>query len=302
MFDIVGKNKWIWFVISGIVIIPGIIGLILWGLNLGIDFKGGTLLEINFPSIENVEQTKINEILVANGIENAQISKSGVQNFLIRLKPIEHEVQQKIMAEISQKIGEVKEVRLETVGPTISRDLARKAFISVILASLGIVIYLAWAFRRVPRPVTSWRFGVCAVAALIHDVLVVTGIFSILGHFFKVEIDSMFVTALLTIIGFSVHDTIVVFDRIRENLKTRYGESFANIANHSVYQTLGRSLNTSLTVIFTLLALFLFGGATIKYFALALLIGIIAGTYSSIFNATPLLVLWQEIIIKKKVK
>jgi len=302
MFDIVGKNKWIWFVISGIVIIPGIIGLILWGLNLGIDFKGGTLLEINFPSIENVEQTKINEILVANGIENAQISKSGVQNFLIRLKPIEHEVQQKIMAEISQKIGEVKEVRLETVGPTISRDLTRKAFISVILASLGIVIYLAWAFRRVPRPVTSWRFGVCAVAALIHDVLVVTGIFSILGHFFKVEIDSMFVTALLTIIGFSVHDTIVVFDRIRENLKTRYGESFANIANHSVYQTLGRSLNTSLTVIFTLLALFLFGGATIKYFALALLIGIIAGTYSSIFNATPLLVLWQEIIIKKKVK
>ena len=301
MFDIVGK-KWIWFLISGIVIIPGIIGLSLWGLNLSIDFKGGTLLEINFPNSENIDQAKVSGVLTENKIEDIQISKSGDKSFLIRSKPIDNEVYKNVMKELGEKIGEVKEVRLETVGPTISADLTQKAFLSVILASFGIILFLAWAFRKVPRPVTSWRFGICAVIALIHDVLVVTGIFAILGHFYKIEVDSMFVTALLTVIGFSVHDTIVVFDRIRENLKTHYGESFAAVANHSIIQTFNRSLNTSLTVLFTLLALYLFGGTTIKHFTLALLFGVLTGTYSSIFNATPLLVLWQEIVTKKKTK
>jgi preprotein translocase subunit SecF len=164
----------------------------------------------------------------------------------------------------------------------------------LILVSLGIVFYIAYAFRKVARPITSWQFGVAAIIALVHDLLIVLGIFSLLGHFHGVEIDSLFVTAMLTVLGFSIHDTIVVFDRVRENLKIYAGQSIEFVVNHSITQTLVRSLNTSLTVLFVLLALLLFGGETIRYFVLALFIGIIAGTYSSIFVAAPILVLWQQ--------
>jgi preprotein translocase subunit SecF len=161
-------------------------------------------------------------------------------------------------------------------------------------------LYIAFAFREVPKPANSWRFGICAIIALLHDVLVVVGVFSILGHFFNVEVDSLFVTALLTVIGFSVHDTIVVFDRIRENLKKNLTHSFEETVNNSILQTLGRSLNTSLTVILVLLALLLFGGESTKWFIVALLVGVVSGTYSSIFNAAPLLVLWNELSQKRR--
>lgn len=183
---------------------------------------------------------------------------------------------------------------MENVGPVIGKELAEKALWALGLSLVVIVLYIAWAFRQVPRPASSWRFGVCAVVALVHDVLVVVGIFSLLGHFYQVEIDTLFVTALLTIIGFSVHDTIVVFDRIRENLKKMTGIPFAGVVNASILQTLTRSINTSVTVVFVLLALLLLGGTTLKWFVAALLIGIVSGTYSSIFNASPLLVIWQE--------
>lgn len=176
----------------------------------------------------------------------------------------------------------------------IGRELSQKALIALLLASLAIVVYIAFSFRRIPKPASSWRFGIAAVVALIHDVLVVVGIFAILGRFLNVEVDTLFITALLTIIGFSVHDTIVVFDRIRENLLKNMGKRFIDVANLSVVQTLGRSLNTSLTVVFVLIALLLFGGETIRWFVVALLVGIISGTYSSIFNATALLVWWEE--------
>lgn len=166
----------------------------------------------------------------------------------------------------------------------------------MIVASLLIVVYITWSFRSVPKPTSSFRFGVSAIIALIHDVLVLLGLFSIFGHFFGVEIDSLFVTAVLTVIGFSVHDTIVVFDRIRENLKRVGGENFGEVVNDSILQTLDRSLNTSLTVVLVLSALLIFGGETIRWFVLALLIGVISGTYSSIFNASPLLVVWQDLI------
>lgn len=206
------------------------------------------------------------------------------------------------VTELSKKFKDAKETQFETIGPAIGEETTANAIKAVIFASILIILYITWSFRSVPKPASSLRFGVCAIIALIHDILVVVGIFAILGRFFSVEVDSLFVTALLTVIGFSVHDTIVVFDRIRENLKRMAGVPFSQIVNESILQTLDRSLNTSLTVILVLFALLLFGGETIRWFVVALLIGIISGTYSSIFNASPLLVLWHELAEKRKKK
>jgi preprotein translocase subunit SecF len=185
----------------------------------------------------------------------------------------------------------VTEDRFETVGPAVSAETTRNALYATGLAALAILGYLTFAFRQVPKP---WRYGACAVIALLHDALLVLGLWAIFGRFFGLEVDSLFVTAVLTVIGFSVHDTIVVFDRIRENVHRFHGESFARIANFSVNQTLDRSINTGLATIFTLTALLLMGGGTIRNFVLVLLIGIVSGTYSSIFNATCLLVVWEN--------
>lgn len=282
-----GMKKW-WFIISGIIIIPGIISLCVWGLKLGIDFRGGTIIEI---------QTKLTNEEIKNKLNDFSVSTiaTGQGTMMIKMK----EINQKTHDEILTKLPESREVRFETVGPTVSKDLTKKAIYAVILASIAIIFYIAFAFRKVPKPASSWRFGVCAVTALIHDLLVVIGIWSILGHFFGYEVDSLFITALLTIMGFSVHDTIVVFDRIRENLKRFPSLDFEDNVNNSVVQTLGRSLTTSLTVILVLLSLYLLGGDSTKQFVLALLIGITIGTYSSIFNASPLLIVWQNYSTRK---
>ena len=227
-------------------------------------------------------------------IEVSSVIESGPGSYIIKAK---HAKEEKILAvkeNLGKDFGKVEIMRVESVGPTIGGETTKNAFIAVALAAVMIVIYLAIAFYKVPKPASSWRFGITAVVALLHDVLVVVGLFSILGHFLGVEVDVLFVTALLTVIGFSVHDTIVVFDRIRENLTKHMGKKFIDVANLSVIQTLGRSLNTSLTVVFVLLALLLFGGESIKWFVTALLIGVVSGTYSSIFNATALLVWWEE--------
>ncbi len=297
MLDIIGK-KWFYFLISALIIIPGLVSLFLFGLRFSIDFTGGTLWEFKVNSGSNKE-TKANPDFIRNvitqkGVEVGSIQISGEQTYLIRSKQISREKDEEIKRELSQELGEIEELRMENVGPVIGKELAEKALWALGLSLVVIVLYIAWAFRQVPRPASSWRFGVCAVVALVHDVLVVVGIFSLLGHFYQVEIDTLFVTALLTIIGFSVHDTIVVFDRIRENLKKMTGIPFAGVVNASILQTLTRSINTSVTVVFVLLALLLLGGTTLKWFVAALLIGIVSGTYSSIFNASPLLVIWQE--------
>jgi preprotein translocase subunit SecF len=195
---------------------------------------------------------------------------------------------------LTDNYGNVEERRIENVGPTIGKELQNKALIALAATIVTIVIYIAYSFRKVPKPASSWRFGIAVIVSLIHDAILVIGAFAILGKFFGAEVDTLFVTALLTVIGFSVHDTIVVFDRIRENLLKNINKSFNEVANISIVQTLGRSLNTSLTVIFVLIALLLFGGETIKWFVIALLIGFISGTYSSIFNATALLTWWEE--------
>lgn len=291
MIDLMGK-KWWFFILSGIIILPGIISLGLYGLNLGVDFTGGALLEYKFENA--VDKENIRREFLGAGIEVSNIVESGEASYIVKTKPIN---EQKIIAvkkSLSEKLGQVEELRVENVGPTIGVETTRNAFVSLALASVMIVIYLALAFRKVPKPTSPWRFGVTAVVALLHDVLLLVGLFSILGHFLKVEVDVLFVTAALTVVGFSVHDTIVVFDRIRENLPKHLSKNFSEVANISVTQTIARSLNTSLTVVFVLLALLLFGGETLRWFVVALLAGIISGTYSSIFNATALLALWEE--------
>ncbi|HLD27489.1 MAG TPA: protein translocase subunit SecF, partial [Patescibacteria group bacterium] len=187
------------------------------------------------------------------------------------------------------------ELRFDSIGPTIGNELKRKSFYAIIVVLLAIILYIAYAFRKVSKPVESYKYGAAAIIALIHDLLIIIGVFAVLGHFLNVQIDSYFVTALLTILGFSVHDTIVTFDRTRENLKRHQDKTFEEVVNLSVNETIIRSLNTSLTTVFVLLAIFLFGGETIRYFVLALALGLIVGTYSSIFLASPLLMIWYRL-------
>lgn len=288
------------FAVSGIILLFGIVSLSLYGLNLGIDFKGGTVTELQFKDSPSV--AKVRDILAQEQIKNVNIQTAGNNGLIIKTESIEKAKHDEILSKITTDVGSFEEKRFESIGPTIGKELTRSAILQLILVSLGIVLYLAYAFRKVPRPLTSWQFGLTAVIALFHDLLVVLGIFSILGHFKGVEIDSLFVTAMLTVLGFSVHDTIVVFDRIRENLRRDAGQSIEQIVNHSISQTIVRSLNTSLSVLFVLLAMLLFGGESIRYFVFALFIGIIAGTYSSIFVASPLLVIWQKWRSKGKAK
>jgi preprotein translocase subunit SecF len=300
MYDLIGKKK-IFFIFSGLIIIPGVLSLIFWGFKPAIDFTGGTLVE--FTILKNDTKTTNNEIknTINNaGIDTGSIQESGKNTYLIRSKPLDKDQNKKLQDELNKKYGEVSIIRSETVGPTVGKETELNAIKAVVIASVAIVLYVAWAFRKIPKPYTSYKFGICAVIALLHDILVILGLFSILGHFFNVEVDSLLITALLTIMGFSVHDTIVVFDRIRENLYRMAGEPFSKVVNESILQTMARSMSTSLTVLFTLLALFLFGGESIKWFVVALLIGITSGTYSSVFNAAPLLVLWEEREIKRK--
>lgn len=291
------KYKNYFFLFSLIVLIPGLLALYIWGLKLGVDFSGGTLWEVRFTKV--VTSQEIKQTLEENNIEVSQSANTSTNSVLLRLGETNEEKLKETREKLEAKYEKTEDIRLETVGPTISKELTQKAVLAVGVSILAILSFITWSFRKVPKPASSLAFGLCTIIALVHDVLVVVGIFSILGHFLNIEVDSLFITALLTVIGFSVHDTIVVFDRIRENLIKHSDFDFDEVVNHSLLQTLGRSLNTSLTAILVLVALFLFGGESIKTFVLALLIGIISGTYSSIFNAAPLLTVWHKYFQKK---
>ncbi len=291
------KYKKFYFLISLLILIPGILAITFWHLRLGIDFTGGTV--VNFALEKSVDTSQVREKVLSLGYPLESIQSIGSNEILLRLKPQTQEEINSLKNSLSKDYGKITEQSLETVGPTISGEITQNAIKSVVFACIAIVLYIIWAFRQVPKPTTSVSFGVAVVIALFHDLLVVIGVFAILGHFFGAEIDTLFVTALLTVLGFSVHDTIVVFDRIRENLKKHASLSFEEVVNRSLTQTLGRSLSTSLTVLFVLIALVLFSGGSIKWFAVALLVGIISGTYSSIFNAAPILVVWNERFINK---
>jgi len=291
MIDIIGKRN-IFLGLSGFVIGLGIIFVSIFGLQLGIDFKGGSLIEVSLA--KNVPLEELRKSLDDLGIKDLSVQSTSANSFLIKSAPLDQALHQKLLSKLENNFGQVEEKRYESIGPSVGQDLQKRSLIALALTSLLIVLYLAWAFRKVSRPVASWKYGVCAVLALIHDLLVTIGLFSIASRFFDWQIDTFFVTALLTILGFSVHDTIVVFDRLRENLKSHFELDFEKLVNFSINQVLVRSLITSFTIMITLLALFFLGGATLKSFTFALIIGMFAGTYSSIFIASPLLVIWQD--------
>ncbi len=286
------KYKWLYFLLSALVLVPGIYSLLVWGLKPSIDFTGGTLLEYQFN-----RQVPLETLRAAVGKQNISLSSiqaSGKTSYLLRLKSLTDSQEETLRKAIGQEVGEVPvQIRFETVGPILGAELLQKTFVAAILAILGILSYVAYAFKNI-------KFGVSAVLALFHDVLVVIGIFSLLGHFQGVEVDTLFVTAVLTTMSFSVHDTIVVFDRIRETLRRNPGFDFEELADKAMMETMGRSLNNSLTIVFMLLALLLLGGTTIRFFILALLIGTVSGTYSSPFVATPILVVWNKLEEKRK--
>jgi len=275
----------VWFFVSSmLIIIPGLIFILMGGLKFGIDFTGGALLEYKFEKQINVNDLKTFGSAV----------QSGDNTYILRTPSVSHDDLQKLKTQIQDKLGKFEVRREENVGPTIGKELEQKALIALVVSWVMIILYITFAFRKVPKPTSSFRFGVAAIAALIHDVLLLVGVFAMLGYFLHIEIDTLFVTALLTVVGFSVHDTIVVFDRIRENLPKHLSKKFETVVDISITQTLVRSLSTSLTVVFVLIALLLFGGVTIKWFVVALLVGIISGTYSSIFNAAAILSFWEE--------
>lgn len=295
-FNIIAHRRR-WYTLSLVILIPCTIALIVFGLRLGIDFTGGSVIEVQGQT----NRETLLQIASNSGLEDPIISPSG-ENILIRYRlPEESQAELQKQFEGGLQGAGLTIVSFNQVGPSVSSDLAKNALISIGLMSLAIIIYMTFVFRKVPSGVSALSFGVTAIQALLHDALFVLGVFAILGEFAGVEVDTYIVTAILTVIGFSVHDTIVVFDRIRENLGKTDGR-FEDVVNNSLGETLVRSLNTSLVVILVLFALFLFGGESTKYFVLALLLGMISGTYSSIFVASPLLVTWHNLAEKRRNK
>ncbi|MBI4919983.1 protein translocase subunit SecF [Candidatus Azambacteria bacterium] len=298
MLNIIGKSK-IYYAISGIFIVASIAALSLWGLQFGIDFKGGSILEIVYPNRNRPEINKITDLLKPLNLSDLKVSPVGDDSVDFRFRETDEATHQAIINSLNSSGGNIEEKRFSSIGPTIGNELKQKAIKAIIIVLLGISLYIAWAFRKVSRPLSSWRYGAATLAALFHDLIIPLGLFSYLGHFYGIEIGGDFIVALLVILGFSVHDTIVVFDRIRENLKRYASLDFDSLVNRSVNETLVRSINTSLTVLLTLSALYIFGGESLKYFILALMVGIFSGTYSSIFIASPLLASWFKMLSKK---
>jgi len=287
------KYRKVWFILSIILVICSVASLALFKLRFGIDFTGGSLMELQFAGQAPPAQ-EARQVLEKDGLTDFVVQPVGDDGLLMRLPHMDETGHQKILSAYKEKFGDAKELRFESIGPSVGDDLRKNALWSLTLVLLGICSYIAFAFRKVSKPVASWKYGlITLIPAIFHDVLLPLGVFAILGHFLLVEINSAFIAAILTVLGFSVHDTIVVFDRIRENLLKTSG-TFEEIVERSVNETLARSINTSLTVFFPLLTIFLFGGETLKWFSLALIIGLIAGTYSSIFLCAPLLVVFQK--------
>ena len=284
---IIGARK-ISYWASGVLVLASFLAVAVWGLKLGIDFTGGTLMEVEYKTVRP-----------ALDLPGITAQPAGERGLILRMPAVSEAEHQTLLNEL-RRYGDLDEKQFTSIGPTIGRELKRNSLYAIILVMLMIAFYITWAFREVSRPVESWKYGAAALVALIHDISIPVGFFALLGHFYGVTVDTLFVTALLTILGFSVHDTIVVFDRIRENLKKLGGrEQFENVVEMSLRQTIGRSINTSLTVMIVMLALYFLGGASTKLFALAILIGVFFGTYSSIFIASFLLVTWHKWGLKR---
>lgn len=290
----------IFYTIALVLTVSSIVSMIVFGFNLGIDFKGGSILEIEYvgdrPAVEEVRAD-----LQSLSVEES-IRPTGEKGYIIRMKSLTEEERIDVLNVLSSN-GSVliEQKRFDSIGPVLGKEATRKSVASIVLVLVVIVLFIAFVFRKVSKPVSSWKYGIIAIIALAQDIIIPIGAFSVLGHFYGYEIDTLFVTALLVILGFSVHDTIVVFDRIRENLLLNENKTkeFDQIVGSSIRETVTRSVNTSLTVVFALIVLYLVGGEPTQQFTLALLIGVVAGTYSSIFIASPLLVTLQKWQAKK---
>lgn len=287
MIDLIGKRLW-FFLISAIVIIPGIISLIVFGLRPGVDFSSGTAMTLSFD--EEVSLSQLRQELTGLGYDSAVVQPAGGE-FFIRLQELSPEENEKLEEDLEAGLGtELTISSLYSVSPIVAEGTVRNTIIAVVLASAGILLYISWAFRKMPKPI---RWGTCAVIALVHDLLVVIAVFSILGLVAGVEIDALFVTGVLAVVGVSVNNIVVVFDRIRENLKRGVSRDFGVVANCGIVESMGRSLNTGLATLFVIVALYLLGGTTTYNLVLALLIGIATGIYSSLCIAGQLLVVWD---------
>ncbi len=286
------KHRNIWFIFSGVLIVGSIILLFVPGLKFGIDFTGGSLTEIEFAKSVSVDQ--IRSTLSSIGYKDAALQTTGDRGYLIRTETLSEPQHQALLTALREKNGDVQELKFDSVGPVVGKELQKTASIGVILTLILIGLYVTWAYRKVSEPVASWKYGLLTAFTAFHDVIIPMGVFAVLGRFLGWEVGGAFVAAVLTILGYSINDTIVVFDRARENLLRHVSNKFEETIEISIHQTIVRSFNTSFTAFIALLAIFLFGGESTRPFALALMIGIAVGTYSSIFIASPLLVTWEK--------
>lgn len=297
MINIIQKRK-AWFTLSTVLVIGSVIVMSVMGLKLGLDFTGGSLLEVSVSENVDVPVLEAAVIEAMPSLAEVKVQSGGDHRFLIRTAPLTETEHQALLGSLRSSYG-AEELRFESVGPTLGQELKEKAVTALVVASIVIILYVAWSFRHVSEAVSSWKYGLAAIIALVHDIVITTGIFSIFTHYGGYQVDGLFITALLVILGYSVNDTIVVFDRIRENVllqqqrKISKSTTFETLVNDSINQTIVRSINTSLTTLLVLLTLFFFGGESIKGFILTLIIGILIGTYSSIFLASPILVWWE---------
>ncbi|MFH1656892.1 MAG: protein translocase subunit SecF [bacterium] len=297
------KYRKIYFFFSGILILASLACLIIYGLNFGIEFKGGSVLEVEYQG-DRPSTTLIREKINSFGWREYSVRQSGESEIILSVG--ENNISQKLCDEVILKLEELGEIKkdpqpsFEAISSVVGKELTEKTGLIVVFSLLVIIFYVAFAFRKVSQPVSSWRYGIATLIALFHDVLIPLATFSLLGKFYGIQITIPIITALLTVFGYSVNNTVVVFDRIRENLLKKSNLTFEETVNDSLNQTLTRSINTSLTTLFVLAAIFFFGGVTLKYFALALIIGIFAGTYSSLFLVSPILVSWQQWRDRKK--
>lgn len=301
MFDFIKYTK-IWLSISGILMAASAIVLVLFGLKLGIDFTGGSMIRLEFtnkiPSQEEILKAVNNDFgnIIFQSAENSAV--------YLKLRYLDNNEYSSFIEKIKSKFDndsqyDFSNSYIESIGPSIGKELSSKSKQAIVITIIAIVLFIAWAFRRVSHPVKSWKYGIIAIIALIHDIMLPVGIFALLGKLFGIEVDILFITALLVILGYSVNDTIIIFDRIRENLIKNKQKPFSEVVNLSLNETLIRSFNTSFTVVLVLAAILILGGESIRYFTFALMLGVIAGTYSSIFIASPLLVLWQKDSVQK---